>query len=82
MPHPPLDLAVEAATPKSGRRDWSGSINVQTWSLIDAGRLRPDRLSLLGKPLDLRPQLLETFLPHQFLKVTAGAEIRVQLSSD
>src|ERR1700693_1910789 len=39
-------------------------------------------LPLRGKPLDLRPELLETFLPHQFLKVTALAEIRVKFLRD
>ena len=35
-----------------------------------------------GKPLDLRPQFLEAFLPHQFLKLTAIAEIGVQFLRD
>jgi hypothetical protein len=39
-------------------------------------------LSLLGKPFDLRPQFLEAFLPHQFLKLTASAEIRMQFLRD
>ena len=41
-----------------------------------------DRLSLPGNPLDFRPELLEAFLPHQFLGLAAGAEIRMQFLRD
>ena len=45
-------------------------------------RLRPDGLFPLGQPFDLRPQLLEAFLPHQFLKLATIASIRVQFLDD
>ena len=42
----------------------------------------PTTISLPGKALDLRPQFLEAFLPHQFLKLTASAEFGVKFLRD
>ena len=39
-------------------------------------------LSLFGKLARSRPQFLEALLPHQFLKLTASAEVRMQFLRD
>ena len=53
---------------------------------ISSPRSRPNHwpttISLPGKALDLRPQFLEAFLPHQFLKLTASAEFGVKFLRD
>jgi hypothetical protein len=82
-------------TPACPERRWSGReplAHAQPY-LFAQGRLGVpcldgaafagiDRLFLLSKPFDFRPELLEAFLPHQFLKLATIASIRVQFLDD
>jgi hypothetical protein len=74
---------VGVRTPDSGRCDWPGPIDVQTWTtLTDAGCPPARSLTALHEPFDLRPDLLEAFRPDQLFKLATIARIRVQFLRD